>query len=179
MPPTHVRRRQRPVALTEHRTPIGRLTLVASPDALVYCGFSAPEDLRTRLPAAGLDCGAPDADGPRPLLDEVRRQIDAYLDGRRRSFALPLDTCLATPFIREVVLGLDDRVPYGRTAAYGELARALGRPGAARAVGRALGANPLCVVLPCHRIVGSSGQVTGYAGGVEAKRLLLRLERAD
>lgn len=179
MIPTHAPTRPRPVGLTEHHTPIGRLTLVASDTALLYCGFASPADLRLRLPAAGLDCDPTDADaaGPRAVLDAARRQLDAYLAGRQRSFTLPLDTSLATPFIKEVVVGLDERVPYGTTAAYGELARAVGRPGAARAVGRALGANPLCVVLPCHRVVGSSGKVTGYAGGVEAKQFLLELER--
>ncbi|MER5790561.1 MGMT family protein [Streptomyces sp. NPDC001980] len=89
-----------------------------------------------------------------------------------------MDLRLATPFSRTTVERLDALLPYGVTGTYAELAAALGRPRAARAVGTALGANPLCVVLPCHRVVGSGGRLTGYAGGVEAKRFLLDLEHS-
>lgn len=111
----------------------------------------------------------------RGALDEPRRQLDAYLEGRRTAFDLTVDPVLASPFQREVLAGLG-RVGYGRTTSYGELAAAIGRPGASRAVGTALGANPLCVVLPCHRVLAASGKLSGYAGGPEAKRLLLDLE---
>lgn len=109
-------------------------------------------------------------------MDEAREQIDAYLAGTRRDFTVATDLRLATPFSRRTNLMLAEFVPYGRTATYAELARALDRPGAARAVGTALGSNPLCVVLPCHRIIGSTGSLSGYAGGLEAKRHLLALE---
>jgi methylated-DNA-[protein]-cysteine S-methyltransferase len=83
---------------------------------------------------------------------------------------------LTTPFQRQVLTVLPQVVGYGRRASYGEVAAGLGRPKASRAVGTALGANPLCVVLPCHRVVGATGALTGYAGGLEAKRYLLDLE---
>ena len=110
-------------------------------------------------------------------LDEARRELAAYLAGERRTFDLRVDLALATPFQRVVLTGLRGRaVGYGERTTYGALARRVGRPSASRAVGAALGANPLCVVLPCHRVVASSGALTGYAGGLPAKERLLALE---
>ena len=109
-----------------------------------------------------------------PLLKEAARQIDQYLAGERRAFSLPY-TLTGTPFQREVWEALAS-LPYGETIAYAELARRLGRPKAVRAVGRACGQNPLSLILPCHRVVGARGRLTGYAGGVEIKERLLRLE---
>jgi methylated-DNA-[protein]-cysteine S-methyltransferase len=109
-------------------------------------------------------------------LDEPRRQLDAYLAGRQHAFDIPVDLTLATPFQRAVLNRLTSTVSYGTTTSYGRLAGELGRPTAARAVGAALGANPLCIVLPCHRVVASSGALTGYAGGLSAKQFLLDLE---
>ncbi len=109
-------------------------------------------------------------------LDEPRRQLEEFLAGNRRAFDLPMDLVMATAFQRSVLGTLAETVGYGERATYGALASAIHRPTAARAVGAALGANPLCVVLPCHRVVGSGGALTGYAGGVEAKRYLLDLE---
>lgn len=110
-------------------------------------------------------------------LDAVRRQLDEYLAGRLRRFDVPVDLTLATPFQRTVLDRLTATVGYGSTTSYGHLAAELGRPTASRAVGAALGANPLCIVLPCHRVVAGSGALTGYAGGLVAKRFLLDLER--
>ncbi|WP_406832916.1 methylated-DNA--[protein]-cysteine S-methyltransferase [Pedococcus sp. KACC 23699] len=109
-------------------------------------------------------------------LDEARRQLDDYLAGRTRGFTLHTDLALASDFQRIVLPALAASVGYGTRATYGELAARVERPKAARAVGAALGANPLCVVLPCHRVVASSGALTGYAGGLTAKRFLLDLE---
>ncbi len=109
-------------------------------------------------------------------LDDARRQLDDVLAGRRHRFDLATDLALATPFQRSVLTTLGRTVGWGERATYGELAGRIGRPTASRAVGSALGANPLCVVLPCHRVVGASGALTGYAGGTEAKRYLLDLE---
>lgn len=111
-------------------------------------------------------------------LDDARRQLDDVLAGRRHGFDLATDLALATPFQRSVLTTLDRTVGWGERASYGEIAGRLGRPSAARAVGSALGANPLCIVLPCHRVVGAHGQLTGYAGGTTAKRYLLDLEAA-
>ena len=109
-------------------------------------------------------------------LDEARRQLEAFLSGASHRFTLRTDLALATPFQRVVLPRLAASVGYGSRTTYGELAAAVSRPAAARAVGAALGSNPLCVVLPCHRVVASSGALTGYAGGLQAKRFLLDLE---
>jgi methylated-DNA-[protein]-cysteine S-methyltransferase len=109
-------------------------------------------------------------------LDGVRRELDEYFAGRRREFDLPLDLRVA-PF-HEAVLHELARVPYGRTETYGSLAAKVGRPKAARAVGTVMNRNPIPIVLPCHRIVGANGSLTGYAGGLHVKRALLELEGA-
>jgi len=112
----------------------------------------------------------------RTPLDEVRRELDEYFEGRRREFDLPIDLRVA-PFHADVLRELA-RVPYGRTDTYGHLAALVGRPGAARAVGTVMNRNPIPIVLPCHRIVGANGALTGYCGGLPAKRYLLGLEGA-
>lgn len=135
--------------------------------ALVRLGFHAEEELR-RAEAAGLT--REDA-----AVRFVAEQVDAYGQGRRTHFELPL-AAPGTPFQREVWAALVT-IPPGRTMSYGELALQLGRPGAARAVGRANATNPIALVVPCHRVIGSSGALTGYAGGLELKRALLDFER--
>jgi len=120
--------------------------------------------------------------GPRVLqapraLDETRRELDDYFAGRRKAFDLALDLRGQAPFA-VAVLGELARVPYGRTATYGELAARAGNPRAARAVGMVMNRNPIPIVLPCHRIVGASGGLVGYGGGLERKEQLLRLEGA-
>ena len=109
-------------------------------------------------------------------LDEARRELDAYLAGQRRGFDLPTALVLATPFQRIVLGHLSEAVAYGHRTTYGALAKDIERPRASRAVGAALGANPLCIVVPCHRVVTSSGALSGYAGGLAAKEYLLALE---
>ena len=111
-------------------------------------------------------------------LDDARRQFDDFLAGRRHEFDLVTDLVLATPFQRDVLGTLARTVGYGERETYGGLARAIDRPTASRAVGAALGANPLCIVVPCHRVVGSHGAMTGYAGGVRAKEYLLTMEQS-
>jgi len=158
---------------------VGRLLLAARRDGTLLSSAFTPTDADAdafldrlaRLVSPGVLRGG-------PALDDVRRQLDEYLAGRRRSFEVATDTVLATPFQRTVLDRLARDVGYGTTTSYGALATAIGRPTASRAVGAALGANPLCIVLPCHRVVAASGALTGYAGGVEAKRRLLDLEAA-
>ncbi|MFD7735693.1 methylated-DNA--[protein]-cysteine S-methyltransferase [Kitasatospora phosalacinea] len=166
------------VAVVEHRTPIGRVTLAATDQALLYCGFAGAAEVRARVALDGSLVPEPGGkdEGQGEVLCWAREELDDYLSGEQRAFTVPVDLRLATPFSRTVNLALDAHVPYGTRTSYGALATALGRPGAARAVGAALGANPVCVVLPCHRVVGASGSLTGYAGGVPAKRFLLELE---
>jgi methylated-DNA-[protein]-cysteine S-methyltransferase len=112
----------------------------------------------------------------RTPLDDIRRELDEYFDGTRTTFDLPIDLRVA-PFHAEVLRELA-LVPYGRTDTYGALAARVGRPRAARAVGTAMNRNPIPIVLPCHRIVGANGSLTGYAGGLDVKRRLLELEGA-
>jgi methylated-DNA-[protein]-cysteine S-methyltransferase len=107
---------------------------------------------------------------------EVRRQLDEYFAGRRQTFDLTLAP-EGTPFERSVWNELA-RIPFGETRSYAEIARAIGRPGAARAVGRANGANPIPIVVPCHRVIGADGSLTGFGGGLETKSRLLELEGA-
>ncbi|MCH9680365.1 MAG: methylated-DNA--[protein]-cysteine S-methyltransferase [Deltaproteobacteria bacterium] len=106
---------------------------------------------------------------------EVSKQLVQYLDGRRRDFDLRL-RLLGTEFQCEAWDALC-RIPFGQTRSYGEQAGSLGRPGAARAVGHANGQNPIAIIVPCHRVVGADGRLTGFGGGLEAKRWLLELER--
>jgi methylated-DNA-[protein]-cysteine S-methyltransferase len=120
--------------------------------------------------------------GPRVLrapraLDDTRRELDDYFAGRRKAFDLDLDLRGQAGFA-VAVLGELAKVPYGRTATYGELATRAGNPRAARAVGMVMNRNPIPIVLPCHRIVGASGSLVGYGGGLERKEHLLRLEGA-
>jgi methylated-DNA-[protein]-cysteine S-methyltransferase len=105
---------------------------------------------------------------------DVRRQLAEYFAGDRTAFDVPL-AAAGTPFQRAVWRGLRD-IPYGETVSYGELARRIGRPSAVRAVGLANGRNPISVIVPCHRVIGADGTLTGYGGGIERKRLLLELE---
>ena len=110
-----------------------------------------------------------------PVLAELHRQLDEYFSGGRREFDLPL-AAVGTPFQQSVWAELR-KIPYGGTAGYGQIAARLGHPTAVRAVGAANGRNPISLLVPCHRVVGADGSLTGYAGGVEAKRWLLDHER--
>lgn len=105
---------------------------------------------------------------------ELASQLDAYFNGKLRQFNIPLDL-RGTTFQRQVWNLLCD-IPWGETRSYGHIAKALGRPKAARAVGRAVGTNPVSIVVPCHRIIGSNGALTGYGGGLDRKEALLKLE---
>ena len=110
-------------------------------------------------------------------LDPVRRQLDDYFAGGRRAFDLDLDWRLMTPF-QESIMRVVHGVPFGHVATYQQVATAIGRPTASRAAGGANARNPLAIVVPCHRVVGSDGSLTGYAGGMERKEFLLHLEGA-
>ena len=112
-----------------------------------------------------------------PLLAEAARQLHAYFAGRLRRFDLPLDLA-GTGFRRRVWMELT-RIPYGETRSYQDVARAVGAPNAVRAVGAANGANPVPIVIPCHRVIGAGGKLVGYGGGLPLKRRLLALERGE
>jgi methylated-DNA-[protein]-cysteine S-methyltransferase len=115
--------------------------------------------------------------GANPLLAEAVRQLQAYFKGQLRQFELPLDLA-GTDFQRRVWSELT-RIPYGETRSYRDLARAIGAPKAVRAVGAANGANPIAIVVPCHRVIGAGGKLVGYGGGLALKRRLLSLERGE
>ena len=114
--------------------------------------------------------------GDTPLLHEARTQLHSYFEGERQTFTLPL-RLVGTAFQQEIWEVLR-KIPYGQTCSYAAIAQQIGRPRAVRAVANAIGANPLSLLIPCHRVIGSSGNMTGYAGGLEAKRLLLTKEGA-
>ena len=149
--------------------------ILASPlGALRLCGDDG--GLRA-IEFLGEPRAAPHVEGGPPVRwREAERQLRAYFAGELRAFRLPLAP-RGTPFQRAVWERLLE-LRYGETLSYGELALRVGRPGAARAVGAAVGRNPLPIVIPCHRVVGADGRMTGYAGGLPAKRRLLALERS-
>jgi methylated-DNA-[protein]-cysteine S-methyltransferase len=153
-------------------SPIGPLLVAATERGLCEIAFDPdPEEEVERL--ARLH-GVRVLRSPRPV-DEARRELDEYFEGRRQDFDLPVDLEALPAFQRSVLVELQ-RVPYGQVDTYGGLAARIGKPKAARAVGGALNRNPVPIVVPCHRIVGSTGNLTGYAGGLERKQLLLSLE---
>lgn len=147
-------------------TPLGRVTIARTERGLAGLWFEGQKHH-----PGGLDLPERDDD---PLLAEAGRQLAAYFAGERSAFDLPMDLH-GTPFQQSVWQALT-RIPPGRTCSYGALARELGTPSAVRAVGAAVGRNPACVLVPCHRVLGQDGSLTGYAGGVERKRALLSLE---
>jgi methylated-DNA-[protein]-cysteine S-methyltransferase len=156
-------------------SPVGDLLLAVTPRGLVMVSYldvypvdASLGELATRVSPRVIEDAA--------ALDEPRRQLDEYFDRRRRSFALPVDWALVGDFGRRV-LGRTAEIPYGSVSTYGDVARAIGSPRAARATGNALGSNPMPIVVPCHRVVASGGKMGGYTGGIERKELLLTLER--
>ncbi|GAB1330296.1 methylated-DNA--[protein]-cysteine S-methyltransferase [Streptomyces sennicomposti] len=157
---------------------IGPLLLAATADGLVNVVFHATGGIRARaLERLASRLGAVPVEAPgSPVLAEATHQLEAYFAGERRDFALPLDWSLISGFNRQVLRELATGVPYGTVVGYGDLARRAGRPQAAQAVGVAMGANPLPLVVPCHRVVESDGGIGGFGGGLETKRTLLALE---
>lgn len=151
-------------------TPLGRYTLTATDEAIV----GVWRDGQSHYPDP--DRLGDEAPGQHRLLDEAQSQLLAYLQGERDSFDLPVAPT-GTPFQLAVWEHLT-RIPRGATTTYGEIAAALERPRAAQAVGAAVGANPLSIIVPCHRVIAADGSLTGYAGGIEVKRSLLELEGA-
>ncbi len=155
---------------TRIETGLGELTLVADGDALTGIYFPG----HWHPPAAGTTGDYVDAVGD-PLFTETATQLDDYLAGRRDDFDLP--TATAGDTFSEQVWAMLREIPYGRTTSYGELAERLGDRSLARMVGRAVGHNPLSILVPCHRVLGKDGKLTGYAGGLDRKQRLLDLEQ--
>ena len=164
------------VAYRTLETPVGLMLLAATDQGVVRVAFDREnhdavlETLGTRISPRILRAPA--------RLDALARELDEYFAGKRRTFDLPLDLRLTAGFRRSVIEHLPD-IRYGDTESYAEVARATGRPNAMRAVGTACATNPLPLVVPCHRVVRSDGSFGNYAGGPEAKRILLTLEAAS
>ncbi len=148
-------------------SPVGVLTLVARDDRLAAVLWERERENRVRL-------GALLRDDQHPLLQQTARQLGEYFAGQRRRFELELDFA-GTAFQCEVWAALLT-IPFGETRSYGDIARQIGKPNAVRAVGAANGRNPLSIIAPCHRVIGASGSLTGFAGGLQAKQFLLALE---
>ncbi|MFZ1995501.1 MAG: methylated-DNA--[protein]-cysteine S-methyltransferase [Solirubrobacteraceae bacterium] len=162
------------VAYARLDSPVGTLVLASTPQGLARLAYvdegqeeAVMQDIAARLSPRMLSA-------PRQL-DEPRRELDEYFAGRRRAFDLTLDLRLLSDFTRRV-LGATAQIPYGEVATYKEVASAAGSPFGFRAAGNALGSNPLPIVLPCHRVLHSSGGLGGYTGGLERKRTLLAIE---
>ncbi len=148
-------------------SPIGELKLIGSEKGLAAILWENDDPLRVRINAGPEDLN-------HPVLVEAEQQLTEYFAGSRKVFSVALDF-VGTPFQQKVWAALLS-IPFGETRSYGELARQIGHPTSARAVGAANGKNPISIIGPCHRVIGSSGKLTGYAGGLAAKALLLRLE---
>jgi methylated-DNA-[protein]-cysteine S-methyltransferase len=151
-------------------SPVGELTLIASDHGLAAILWENDRPGRVRLDVVA-------EDPKHPILVETERQLAEYFAGRRKAFDLTLDFA-GTEFQNKVWRALLT-IPFGETRTYAEIARQIGQPKAVRAVGAANGRNPISIVTPCHRVIGSSGKLTGFAGGLEVKAQLLRLEGAD
>jgi methylated-DNA-[protein]-cysteine S-methyltransferase len=148
-------------------TPVGRLKLIAGDKGLAAILWENDKPNRVRVREYV-------ENNEHPLLLETERQLKEYFEGKRTSFSLPLDP-IGTEFQKKVWEALSG-ISYGKTMTYGELAIQLGDIKAVRAVGAANGRNPISIVVPCHRVIGASGELTGFAGGLEAKAFLLSLE---
>lgn len=142
-------------------TPVGWLKIFADEDGITMIRFLDDAPTESMTPSL-------------PHLKEAYKQLTEYFQGERMSFSLPLKPN-GTDFQKIVWEGLVN-IPYGKTVSYGELATQLGRPGASRAVGTANNRNPLPIVIPCHRVIGADGKLTGYSGGLEIKEKLLKIE---
>jgi methylated-DNA-[protein]-cysteine S-methyltransferase len=148
-------------------SPVGKLKLAASDQGLVAVLWQNDKPTRVRLNELT-------EDARHPLLLETERQLGEYFAGKRKTFSVPLDM-RGTSFQKNVWHALL-AIPFGETRSYGQLAKQLGNPQAMRAVGAANGRNPISIIVPCHRVIGSSGKLTGFAGGLETKAHLLSLE---
>lgn len=150
---------------TLHSSPVGALTLISNGRALTHLNFESPKYPPPEAPR-----------GSDKVLDGARRELDAFFAGKLKAFATPV-AGRGTPFQEKVWAALL-QIPYGVTWSYGQLATHIGAPSASRAVGLANGRNPISIIVPCHRVIGANGSLTGYGGGMERKRLLLDLEQS-
>jgi methylated-DNA-[protein]-cysteine S-methyltransferase len=166
------------VAYCEVDTPVGRVVAARTPRGLARLAYedtnlgidAVLESLAARLSPRILEAPA--------RLDDVRRELDEYFDGSRHDFSVPVDLALVRGPFATRLLEATARIPFGATSSYAAVAAAAGSPRAVRAAGNALGANPIPIVVPCHRVLRSGGALGGYTGGLDRKRRLLSLESA-
>lgn len=145
-------------------SPVGKLTLISDGAALAHCEFENPRYAYDSAPA-----------GKDKILDQARRELDLYFKGKLKDFDVPVAP-RGTEFQRACWKALQG-IPYGATRSYGQQAVAIGKPKAVRAVGLANGRNPISIIIPCHRVIGANGGLTGYGGGMPRKQFLLDLEQ--
>ena len=149
-----------------HDSPVGKLTLISNGAALTHLEFESPLYPAPTHPR-----------GDDKIIAKARRELDAYFAGKLRAFSVAVAP-EGTDFQRRVWDALLT-IPYGKTRSYGQQAAAIGSPNASRAVGLANGRNPIAIIIPCHRVIGANGSLTGYGGGMQRKKLLLDLEQGD
>lgn len=157
------------VAYATVDSPLGPVTLAASRLGLVGIAYGSGRGALTKVKVKGAAVEAPSR------LDEARLQLEEYFDGRRREFDVPIDWTRFDGFSASVLKATAE-IPFGQTLSYREVAEAAGNPKASRAAGNALGANPIPIVIPCHRVLRSDGSIGGYTGGVDKKKVLLEVE---
>jgi methylated-DNA-[protein]-cysteine S-methyltransferase len=161
------RKKQTTYSYKTMKSPVGRLKLVASDRGLAAILWENDDPKRVRLAPLVEDKN-------HPVLCETERQLNDYFAGKLKKFSLKFDFA-GTDFQRKVWQALP-AIPFGETRSYGDIARQIGHPKAVRAVGAANGKNPISIIVPCHRVIGSNGKLTGYAGGLETKAFLLKTE---
>jgi methylated-DNA-[protein]-cysteine S-methyltransferase len=152
-------------------SPIGEILLVADDEGLTFVHFGMPDRGEPNLPPAATDVKK------HPILDQAAAELKEYFAGTRRTFTVPLRPT-GTPFQLSVWQELS-RIPYGTHCSYGDVAGRIGKPKAVRAVGAANGQNPIGLIVPCHRVIGANGSLTGYGGGLAIKRWLLQHESSN
>ena len=149
-----------------HGSPVGELLLISNGDALTALHMTAGK----YVPSVNTDW----LRAEQPVLTQTRRELDEYFDGKRRTFSMPLAPT-GTDFQKQAWIALT-KIPFGEKRTYGQQAATIGRPKAVRAIGAANGKNPIGIIVPCHRVIGANGALTGYAGGLHNKEFLLKLE---
>jgi len=149
-----------------YKSPIGTLTLVSDGKAITYLEFEANKYPAPKYPR-----------GSDKIIEQAKKELDAYFAGRLKDFKVPVRP-QGTPF-QEAAWKALSKIPYGVTRSYGEQARAIGKPKAVRAIGAANGRNPIPIIIPCHRVIGADGSLTGFGGGMETKQFLLELEQGQ
>ncbi len=159
------------IVQTRYESPLGPIIIAATGKGLAGLWFDGQKHFPVELAGPAVWPSEP----AHPVLIEVVKQLGEYFSGRRTAFDLPLDLAYGTAFQQSVWQALL-KIPQGHTASYSELSARIGKPAAVRAVGAAVGRNPVSIIVPCHRVMGAGGALTGYAGGLHRKSALLKLE---